>query len=169
MSSFSWAQQHWHTRTSPGAKFIHISIYIHCELLRCCDGDNECQQIVTGDDVLAGQVYLICHMTLQTVCVDWRWSLMQTIRATTEWRRWEEANKWAWDRDRRSRWAESIWQRQQSRKLRLAEYARNKAKADAKYKSEQENEARRRARYGTSSSRHYPQFSGQNLALAAWL
>lgn len=86
---------------------------------------------------------------------------MQSLRDMSEWRRWEEANKWAWEGVRRRRWAEALWRRQNIRKIQLMEYAHNKARAEAKFKFEQENEARRRARFGASSQAQNP-FSGKH-------
>lgn len=36
----------------------------------------------------------------------------QAARISTEWRRWEEADKWSWDADKRRRWAERLWRGQ---------------------------------------------------------
>lgn len=95
----------------------------------------------------------------QSLCL-----LSKALRDVTEWRRWEESNKWMWDGEKRRRWAEALWRRQHTRKIQLADYLRNKARAEAKYKMEQENEARRRARYGPSSMPQNP-FSGLGFFL----
>lgn len=39
----------------------------------------------------------------------------------SEWRRWEEADKWHWDEVKRKRWAEGLWRAQHLRRLRKAE------------------------------------------------
>lgn len=72
----------------------------------------------------------------------------QGIRTASEWRRWEEANKWSWEGTKRKRWAESLWRRQQIRRLQKRAFKENQAKAEARYKYEQHQEAKRRARWG---------------------
>lgn len=37
---------------------------------------------------------------------------VQEIRTRTEWQRWREASKWAWQGEKRRRWAEALWVRQ---------------------------------------------------------
>ena len=44
---------------------------------------------------------------------------MQDIRTASEWRRWEEANKWDWQGVKRRRWAESLWRRQKQRRIEM--------------------------------------------------
>jgi len=50
----------------------------------------------------------------------------QAARISTEWRRWEEADKWSWDAGKRRRWAERLWRGQI-----LRHGARVRARADA--------------------------------------
>ncbi len=50
----------------------------------------------------------------------------QAARIGTEWRRWEEADKWSWDAAKRRRWAERLWRGQIMR-----HGARVRARADA--------------------------------------
>lgn len=73
---------------------------------------------------------------------------MQGIRTLSEWRRWEEANKWAWEGSKRRRWAESLWRRQHIRRLQKRAFQENQAKAKARFAYEQHQEAKRRARWG---------------------
>ena len=41
----------------------------------------------------------------------------QDIRVHSEWTRWQEADKWAWDEAKRRRWAEGLWRHQRRRAL----------------------------------------------------
>lgn len=73
---------------------------------------------------------------------------LQSIRRTSEWRRWEEANKWAWEGDKRRRWAESLWLQQQTRRIQKKAFQEQQARAEARFQYEQQQEAKRRARWG---------------------
>ena len=43
---------------------------------------------------------------------------MQELRVATEWRRWEQADKWHWDPHKRQQWAQGLWRAQHVRSLR---------------------------------------------------
>ena len=50
---------------------------------------------------------------------------MQLIRGNWEWQRWEEADKWHWNPQKRRLWAENLWRSHHQRRLqrgRLKEY-----------------------------------------------
>ena len=50
---------------------------------------------------------------------------MQLMRGNWEWQRWEEADKWHWNPQKRRLWAEDLWRSHHQRRLqrgRLKEY-----------------------------------------------
>ena len=60
----------------------------------------------------------------------------QEARCQGEWKRWQEADKWAWDEAERQRWAEVLWRNQQRRRLDHAALRRNAAATEAKQRLE---------------------------------
>ena len=60
----------------------------------------------------------------------------QEARCQGEWKRWQEADKWAWDEVERQRWAEVLWRNQQRRRLDHAALRRNAAATEAKQRLE---------------------------------
>ena len=53
-----------------------------------------------------------------------------------EWKRWQEADKWAWDEIKRQHWADLLWRNQQKRRLGHEALRRNIAAAEAKQRLE---------------------------------
>lgn len=53
-----------------------------------------------------------------------------------EWKRWQEADKWAWDETKRQHWADTLWRNQQKRRLGHETLRRNIAAAEAKQRLE---------------------------------
>ena len=51
-------------------------------------------------------------------------AVWQLLRVNSEWRRWEEADKWHWDAFKRKRWAEGLWRAQHLRHLRRRDFIR---------------------------------------------
>jgi hypothetical protein len=60
----------------------------------------------------------------------------QDIRIQTEWTRWQEADKWSWDEAKRQRWAESLWRRQQRRRIEQQHARQRLAAAEARQRLE---------------------------------
>ena len=54
----------------------------------------------------------------------------------SEWTRWQEADKWAWDGGKRQRWAEGVWRHQHKRRLQRDTLRRNLAAAEARQRAE---------------------------------
>ncbi|KAK9839266.1 hypothetical protein WJX81_004770 [Elliptochloris bilobata] len=75
----------------------------------------------------------------------------EAARISTEWRRWEEADKWSWDADKRRRWAERLWRGQVLRHGARVRARSDAAAAAARQRADEETEARRRERWGHSS------------------
>ncbi|KAK9813578.1 hypothetical protein WJX73_008249 [Symbiochloris irregularis] len=82
---------------------------------------------------------------------------LEVLRINSEWRRWEEADKWHWDEGKRQRWAEGLWRNQQLRKLRRTEFLTQQRLAAQRQRYEEEVEARKRAKWGQSS--HHQRFA----------
>ena len=60
----------------------------------------------------------------------------QDIRVNSEWTRWQEADKWAWDGGKRQRWAEGLWRHQHKRSLQRDALRRSLAAAEARQRAE---------------------------------
>jgi len=60
----------------------------------------------------------------------------QEARCQGEWKRWQEADKWAWDEVKRQHWAETLWRNQQKRRSAHAALRRNLAHAEARGKQQ---------------------------------
>ena len=54
----------------------------------------------------------------------------------SEWTRWQEADKWAWDGGKRQRWAEGLWRHQHKRRLQRDALRRSLAAAEARQRAE---------------------------------
>jgi hypothetical protein len=63
-------------------------------------------------------------------------SVSQDIRVNSEWTRWQEADKWAWDEGKRRRWAEGLWRHQARRALARDATRRAIAAAEARQRLE---------------------------------
>lgn len=61
---------------------------------------------------------------------------VQEARCQGEWKRWQEADKWAWDEVKRQHWAETLWRNQQKRRSAHAALRRNLANAEARGKQQ---------------------------------
>ncbi|KAL3135529.1 hypothetical protein ABBQ38_006008 [Trebouxia sp. C0009 RCD-2024] len=74
----------------------------------------------------------------------------ELIRSNWEWQRWEEADKWHWNAEKRRLWAENLWRSHHLRRLqrsRLKEYLQMQQERE---KWEAEQEATRQQRFGRS-------------------
>lgn len=75
------------------------------------------------------------------------------LRNDIEWTRWEETDKWDWQRDKRKAWAERLFQEHHVRRLVKRDTAKRWQEEEVKRRAEAERNARREARFGRSHRR----------------
>jgi hypothetical protein len=91
--------------------------------------------------------------------------VLQALRVASEWRRWEEAEKWRWNEEKRRRWAEGLWRAQKKRQREISRVRAELAAAEARQRAEAEAEVYRRARFGHGG--HHTRFQdGAGTAFA---
>mmetsp|Transcript_11233 Transcript_11233/g.31835 ORF Transcript_11233/g.31835 Transcript_11233/m.31835 type:complete len:597 (-) Transcript_11233:689-2479(-) len=80
--------------------------------------------------------------------------------ADTEWRRWEEVNKWEWDPVKRQEWAEGLFRRQHRRILEQRAFRARMEEEMERKEQQAAREARRQAKWGRSSHHHHFEHNG---------